>query len=261
MGRKEKSVIDTDLHAYIDGELDEAGRLRVEAYLAIYPEESKHIRKCQKINSGLHYLFDPVLNEPVPEIFRFSKNKIRYPSIFPKMLRVAAVVSFMAITGIAGWMAHDQWGGVNDARELVHLVRPAAFAHYVYSTDPHYPVEFSASKKEVLADWLSDRMHTDIKAPILSNLGFNLIGGRLLPSTNRMAAQFMYQNSDKERITVYVRRDDWNSQATEFQYRNQDGVQIFYWSDGVMGYAVTGSIHKTQLIEVAHQVHKAFSGI
>lgn len=258
---KTKAVTDADLHSYIDGELDEGGRLRVEAYLVEHPTQSAQVQHYQKINSDLHQLYDSVLNEPVPEIFRFPERKKTYPNIFPNILKVAAVAGFMVITGVGGWIAHDQWGATTNSQEYVHLVQPAAFAHYVYSTDPHYPVEFNASKKEILADWLSDRMHTDIKAPILSNLGFTLIGGRLLPSTNRMAAQFMYQNSTNERITVYVRRDDWDAQATEFKYSNQDGTKTFYWSDGTMGYAVSGNIDKTQLIAAANQVHKAFNGI
>jgi len=261
MKNTDKPVIDADLHAYIDGELDEAERLRIEAYLVDHPEESETIQKYQKINSGFHQLYDSVLNSPLPENLDSSVTKKSYPSILPNMLKVAAVASFMAITGAGGWIAHGLWSESATNQDLVHLVQPATFAHSVYSTDPHYPVEFAADKKELLADWLSQRMHTDIKAPILNNLGFELIGGRLIPSTNRMAAQFMYQNSNQERITVYVRRDDWSARATDFQYRKQDGMQIFYWSDGTMGYAVTGNINKSLLISAADKVHKTFNSI
>ena len=66
MNKDAHPVNDVDLHAYVDGELDEGRRLDVEAYLAGNPEAAEQVRQYQQINQDLHRLFDPVLNESVP---------------------------------------------------------------------------------------------------------------------------------------------------------------------------------------------------
>jgi len=143
---------------------------------------------------------------------------------------------------------------------LVNLVQPAVFAHAVYTTDDHFPVEIQAEQKDVLSNWLSERMHTSIRAPDLAGLGFDLVGGRLLPSTNRMAAQFMYQDAGGERITLYVRRIAWENQQAAFQYYEAEGVGVFYWIEGPMGYALSGSLGKKRLIAIAEAAQDSFAG-
>ena len=259
MTDQQKPVTDAELHAYLDGELGQVDRVRVEAYLAAHPGDVKRLEKYHRINSDLHRLYDPVLNEVVPERFTVPPT-VKIPmNYLPRVLRVAAVACMMLVTGLGGWLLRDRLPG-EQAPELVHLVQPAAFAHVVYSTDSQYPVEFGSGEQETLSEWLSERMHTDIRAPVLTDLGFELVGGRLLPSTNRMAAQFMYQNSVGERITLYVRREDWQGRPTAFQYVEQDGVGVFYWIDSTMGYAVSGAVGKGQLIAVAQSVNATLTG-
>ena len=250
-------VNDADLHAYVDGELDHTRILVVEAYLAKNPQAAERVRQYQQINRSLHSLFDPVLNVPVPPsmVPPATVNQVTRPY---QMLRVAAVTGIMLLSGITGWMLHARLGSGFEVPAMVHLVQPAAFAHLVYATDPRHPVEFGAEKQELLADWLSERMHTDIRAPLLIEQGFSLVGGRLLPSTDRMAAQFMYQDAAGQRITLYMRRAVWNNQESAFQYREEDGLRVFYWIDGPMGYAVSGSIGKERLIKVAESVHAVY---
>ncbi len=259
MNDQEKPVTELDLHAYLDGELDETDRLRIEAYMAEHPHASEQLRKYQQTNLDLHRLYDPVLNEPVSDAFRVPADRKTSLRFMPPVLRAAALAGIAVITGLGGWTLRGVWETTVAAPELVHLVQPAAFAHVVYSTDPDYPVEFGAEKQELLAGWLSQRMHTDIQAPELGELGFELVGGRLLPSTNRMAAQFMYQNPVGDRITVYLRREDWEGRPTVFQFAEHDGVRVFYWIDDTMGYAVSGAVDKERLITVARAVHDSFA--
>jgi anti-sigma factor RsiW len=250
-------ISDADLHAYVDGELDEHRCLEVEAYLAENPQAAERCRKYQELHQGLHSLFDPVLNETVPvSLMPGSVSRGMALRRSPQLLlQAAAVAGIMLLSGYTGWLIGAKFGAEDVSQELVHLVQPAAFAHTVYSTDPYYPVEMGADRQQVLASWLSDRMHTDMRAPLLGEEGFELVGGRLLPSTNRMAAQFMYQDKDGKRVTLYIRRGAWKNRETAFHYTQQDGLRVFYWLDGPMGYAVSGDVEKSRLMAVAHRVH------
>jgi anti-sigma factor RsiW len=260
MNKDAQPVNDVDLHAWVDGELDEDRRLDVEAYLAGNPEAAEQVRQYQQINQDLHRLFDPVLNESVPAALVpvISGSYTGYH--WRQAVRAAAWAGIVLVSGLSGWFLHGHSSDVENSAALVNLVRPAAFAHVVYSTDDQYPVEIQAEQQDVLSSWLSERMHTSIQAPDLGRLGFDLVGGRLLPSTNRMAAQFMYQNADGERITLYVRRVVWENRQTAFQYQEAEGVSVFYWIDGPMGYALSGNLGKKRLIAIAEAAQDAFAG-
>jgi anti-sigma factor RsiW len=253
------SVNNADLHAYVDGQLDENRRIEIEAYLAGNPDAAEQVRQYRQLNQDLHRLFDPVLNECVPaELVPVSTGPYTAHR-WSSAVRAAAVAGIALVSGLGGWLLNTGLSDTGGSETLVNLVQPAAYAHFVYSTDDQFPVEIQAEQQDVLSGWLSERMHTSIKAPDLGRLGFDLVGGRLLPSTNRMAAQFMYQNADGERITLYVRRVAWENQQTAFQYHEADDVGVFYWIDGPMGYALSGNLGKKRLIAIAEAAQDAFS--
>ena len=256
MNDDESVVNDADLHAYVDGELDDRRRLQVEAWLAANPKARARVSQYRQLNQDLHRLYDPILNEPLPATLVPSPGEVKSRR-WPGLLQAAALAGAMLVSGAGGWLLHDRSGAATGSAALVNLVQPALFAHSMYVSDNRYPVEIVASKREVLTGWLSERMHTDIQAPDLDGLGFELIGGRLLPSTDRMAAQFMYQDASGQRITLYVRRAVWANRESAFSYRQQEGVGVFFWVDGPLGYALSGRLDKARLVAIAKVVHSA----
>lgn len=252
---KQQQLSDHDLHAYVDGELSEQRRVEVEAWLAFHPEAAKRVRDYQSLQDRLHARFDPVLTEPVeiPLDIEHSRG--------PMFARAAGFSLLMLVSGLLGWMLKGWPDAASSAPAVADLVKPAAFAHQVYSTDNRYPVEIPALEQASLNSWLSQRMHTELWAPDLSVQGLKLIGGRLLPSTNRMAAQFMYEDGQGQRLTVYVRRITDQSGFSDFQYREQGDLRVFYWIDKAMGYAVIGEQPAERLIAVANAVHSAMKSV
>lgn len=246
------SPSDYDLHAYVDGELSARRRAEVEAWLASHPDAAARVRDYQSIQKALHGRFDSILTETatLPPVYRRER--------LPFVLRAAVLAGLMLASGVVGWSLGNRVGSDVPAVVLADLVQPAAFAHRIYSTDTRYPVEIPAIEQAALNHWVSQRMHTDLRAPDLSAKQFTFIGGRLLPSTNRMAAQFMYEDKQGERLTLYVRRITHQTGLNDFQYRELDGLQIFYWVDNAMGFAVIADLKPAQLIEVANAVQAAF---
>lgn len=97
----------------------------------------------------------------------------------------------MLIGGGLGWFAHERFSQPGLAQES--FVQQALGAHAVYVSEVRHPVEVEASEAQHLVAWLSKRLGATIQAPTLSTLGFQLLGGRLLPDDGKPAAQFMYQ--------------------------------------------------------------------
>ena len=246
----DRPIDERDLHAYVDGELDARRRLQVETWLAGHPRDAARVADYRRIRERLHRRYDPVLTESPPEAAAVPCRDAG------TLARVAAVAGLMLVSGLFGWSLR----GAPGVPVQADLVRPAAFAHRVYSTDPRRPVEIPGGDRQSLNRWVSQRMHTELRAPDLSGQGLRLIGGRLLPSTDRMAAQFMYETADGRRVTVYVRRIAAGRAGSEFHYREQDGLHVFYWMDAEMGYAVIGSEPAARLIGIAGAVRRAFDG-
>ncbi len=240
----DRPVDERDLHAYVDGELDASRRLQVEAWLAGHPGDAARVHDYRHIRERLHRRFDPVLAESPPESVAAPGARPGVPA------RRAAVAALMLVSAALGWWSR----GPAEAPVQADLVQPAAFAHRVYSTDLRRPVEIPAGERVSLDRWISQRMHTELQAPDLSRQGLRLIGGRLLPSTDRMAAQFMYEDGDGQRVTVYVRRIAGGDGSREFHYREQGDLHVLYWLDGGMGYAIIGSRPVAGLLDVAGAV-------
>jgi anti-sigma factor RsiW len=248
----EKPVQDAELHAYVDGQLSEARRLQVETHLAQHPEARKRVQRYQELNHALREHFEPVAKEPIPA------RLLQPPPVQRRFLphSVAAAAAWMLLGGVIGAALQHELIPNRLPGIEADLIRPAAFAHVVYTPEVRHPVEITADQEVHLVNWLSKRLHTDIRAPNLSELGYHLVGGRLLPSTNRMAAQFMYEDGTASRITLYVRTGNWKNHETAFRYAHADGVGVLYWIDGATGYAVSGSIEKPELLRIANTAYR-----
>jgi anti-sigma factor RsiW len=72
----------------------------------------------------------------------------------------------------------------------------------------------------------------------------------------------MYENAEKQRLTLQVRKDTRHIDAkpggggdTAFRYAIENGIGVFYWVDEDCGYALSGSLDRTQLLALARVVY------
>ncbi|HJU99520.1 MAG TPA: anti-sigma factor [Burkholderiaceae bacterium] len=135
------------------------------------------------------------------------------------------------------------------------LARSAAVAHAVYSPEQRHPVEVGADQQQHLVTWLSKRLGAPLHPPQLGALGYELIGGRLLPGQSGPVAQFMYDNGGGGRLTLYVSTEQRHNHTTAFRFAQQGKVGVFYWIDGRYGYALSGALDKAALAKLADAVY------
>ena len=241
-------ITDADLHAYVDGALTDTRRREVEAWLAVNAEAAASVRRYQEINQALHAHFDPILSEPLPPRLHVRARRVPW-------LALAASVTSLIVGGALGWSLKPQPERVLVSGIEQQLVIPAAFSHSVYAAEKLHPVEVRADQEQHLVQWLSRRLNTTIRAPNLAEQGYALVGGRLLPSTDRMAAQFMYENARGTRVTLYVRRGVWENHESGFRFAESEQTRTFYWIDGPLGYALSGDIPRTELLALSEAVY------
>ena len=97
-------------------------------------------------------------------------------------------------------------------------------------------------------------MGTEVKPPDLRALGYELIGGRLLPGDKGPVAQFMFGGAKGERLTLYVTRED-AGRETAFKFGQDGPVNVFYWVDKDFGYAISSGDGKQEMLRVAEAVY------
>lgn len=273
------NIHDEDLHAYVDGELPDEKRIEVEAYLSSNPAAFERVQAYQEQKQAIKILFSSVLNEPAPErlliaaksgppTHKATQQKQWFPAW--SLQRIAASFLLAIGSGAIGWMAHSgisasypdtsvaQVDRIIPPTQIVAaapgLAHQAAIAHVVYSPDIKRPVEVGADQEDQLVAWLSKRLNADVRPPSLSSLGFELIGGRLLPGSNGPVAQFMYHDVTGQRLTLYVSTENKTNKDTAFRFSQEGPVNVFYWIDGKFGYAISAGIDKAELARVATSV-------
>ncbi|MGN6701961.1 MAG: anti-sigma factor family protein, partial [Burkholderiaceae bacterium] len=122
--------------------------------------------------------------------------------------------------------------------------------------DVRRQVDFGAEKEDQLVCWLSKGFGAPIRPPKLGKLGYELIGGRLLPGNSGPVAQFMYHNVAGERLTLYVSTEQAQNHDTGFRFAQEGPVNVFYWIDGKFGYALSAGIDKGELARVSGAVYE-----
>lgn len=254
-------ITEADLHAFVDGRLPAARRNEVDVYLERRPEEVERLRAYAAQNAALRALFNPVLDEAVPGRLPALKQR-RW-----QWQRLVAGVAIALTSGSAGWLLHGQQasgiefaqGAAGNAKPALYaaaFAHQAAIAHVVYSPDVKRPVEIGADQEEQLVAWLSKRLGSSIRPPRLGKLGYELIGGRLLPGAQGAVAQFMYHDSTGQRLTLYVSTEQAHNKDTGFRFAQEGPVNVFYWIDGKFGYALSAGINKAELARVAAAVYE-----
>ena len=240
------------LHAFVDGQLDDADMALVETYLAENPDRAAEVADWAAQNDALRTLF-PAPDMPIdlPETAQ-AANTPRAP-----MRAIAASVAILGVGIALGWMGRGI-APQNTDLMVAGLVQEAITAHAVFTADPHRPVEVKADEEELLIRWLSNRVGEQLAAPDLSANGFDLVGGRLLSVAEGPAAQFMYENTAGTRITLFAVRSD-NSQMAEFTFKQNDETNSFYWQDDHLRYAIVGDLPRDELSKLAVRVFEAFS--
>jgi anti-sigma factor RsiW len=210
--------------------------------------------ELKTLSQGLHQLYDPVLDEPVPERLRARRGGWRVAA-----LAAGWVVVGLAAGGLAGWNLHAWRASAPAQAEVPGFVKRAAVAHAVYSPEVRHPVEVGADQEQHLVAWLSKRLGAPLRAPKLESvgLGYALVGGRLLPGENGPVAHFMYQCKEGKRLTLYVRNNAVGNNETAFRYAAEGNVKVFYWIDRKLGYAISSAdISREDLLAVADAVYR-----
>ena len=254
-----QAISEAQLHALADGVLPEAQRADIDAHLRAHPDDAARVDAWREQNRQLRALFDPVLEEAVPPSLRRATAPPAANGAWQRhAMQAAAAVVLLVAGGTGGWLLRGGNGGdsMPASASPISLARNAAIAHAVYTPEVRHPVEVGADQEAHLVQWLSKRLGSKLQPPVLSPLGYQLMGGRLLPGDgDGPVAQFMYEDGAGKRLTLYVAKERSGEQETAFRYAQEKDLGVFYWIDGQLGYALSASLPKQELGKIADAVY------
>lgn len=253
-----------ELMAYLDGELDAERTQFIEQLMQKDQALVAVVVALQTQQQALRAALDPVLDEAIPLRLLQTGKSSRY-----SLQRIAASVVWLTIGLTIGALSSGYYISHRTEQSLMQSVRPgdlpnfvrqASVAYAVFAPEVRHPVEVGSVDTKGLNTWLSKRLQRPVQAPDLSQLGFSLMGGRLLPGeTNKPAAQFMYEDLQGQRITMYLRGMAEPTAETAFRFVRQGPVNTFYWVEGDWGYALSGELSRNQLLQIAQTIHEYLS--
>jgi anti-sigma factor RsiW len=260
----ERAVSEDDLHAYVDGLLDDAERRRVETFLDENPEAKAMVLDWQAQNHDLRSAFAAYETSNSSDIQLISAAGRDEARPHRRLTLAAAAVILLVLGGVAGHYGPALFGPSLRGKPDITLAytdilpREAKNAFLIYASEVRHPVEVYANEEAHLATWLGKRLSiADLKVPNLQSLGYRLVGGRLLPVAGKAGAMFMYEDAGGQRLTVIVGRNPDN-ETTSFRFASSGDLETFYWIDNGLGYAVTGEISRAMLQKVAEECYRQF---
>lgn len=260
MNEPTSPVGEDELHAFVDAQLDPERLPAVLAWLKDQPVAAAQVLDWQAQRVQLRRLAQSMEPGPTPRAFTDIVLKASQLASRRSRWLQAAAVLLLVSAGIAGGRFWGQFDGAPESGTMVsspHFVREAVVAHAVFVPEMRHPVEVAAADEAHLVQWLSRRLGAPLKAPSLARFGYHLLGGRLLPGEGTPRAQFMFEDGQGHRVTLYVavfapgRAPD----STSFRSVRIGDEDSFYWIEDRFGYALNAKATGIDMQALAREVY------
>jgi anti-sigma factor RsiW len=238
-----------DVHLALDGELPEDERAAYETWLAANPDIKARAGRFADDIALMRNAVSGIVEEPVPDrLTRIVKEDGGKPLPRAAWWRyaAAAAVIFMA-GGVAGYLAGT--GGAPDARAEERLADSAIDAYTTYMAGQSHAVEVAGGDRAYLERWLSKRTGLKLVAPDLTQQGFELLGGRILPAERNAAALLVYKDADGDQVSIYLTADG-RTEAKGIYTTREGGPVAIYWLDDGFGCAIVTALPEHRRDEV-----------
>lgn len=250
-----RPIGEDDLEGMIDGQLDPDRRAAVQAYLNANPSVQSRVTADRAIRDELRTRLGSIAAEPIPPRLRIASIRSRRKATLQQRFGlVAACVALLTFGAGAGWEARGLVPGQTAATSLPDETADAIAAHGIFVVETAHPVEVGAAQQAHLVQWLSRRVGQKLEIPDLSAQGYELMGGRVLPSGGGAAAQFMYVDGAGSRLTLYVKADP--GEDTAFRFERAGSYSAFSWVDGGLGFAMVAAVDRSSLLRIAETTYR-----
>jgi anti-sigma factor RsiW len=246
-----------DIHMALDGELPEDDRTAYQSWLDAHPDMRARAARLFRDRDLLRSAVAGIEAEPLPARLTQLLHTSAAPADGRRLSRwwLAAAASLLLAIGLGGGYTLGASGWLRVEPQGVQLADSAIAAHNIYSAEKLHVVEVGADQKDHLQRWLSKRLDLTLVAPDLTDQGYHLIGGRLLPAGTKSAAQFMYEDPSGNRVSLYVARES-SDRETGFRFVQEGGTRAVFWLEENYGCVVAGAVPDGTLSTIADHAYR-----
>ena len=231
-------IIDSDLDAYVDGELTVARRVEVESYLSEHPAIAAKVMADLSMRGELRMaLAGEGLSAKAEtrEAARRLERGLAYGRVLSSFQRVAAVAMLMA----TGWVAHTSFGAftasevnasvpapafVDDAVRAYRAMAVQGETKLQLGSGAYNPEDIRASTAIVLPELPADWRVTD---------------ARIYPSEFGPSVEMTVDAGKGGQLSLFAVRPG-NFAVQKVSHATRDNVQAAYWQIGEVAYALIG---------------------
>lgn len=237
---------ETDLHAFIDGELDAERASELECKISNDPALAARVTAFRSDMSRLKETYRPLIERPVPKEWLALVHGSRLapgPSIpWQGWLGIAAAILILfggVFATYYGLRPSNNVGIIAEALDArSNASRPAASIAIKSDSD--------VAKQIVLLRGIAD---TRLKVPDLSKMGYRLTALRLYASgQSGKAAELQYRDRKNRLFTLFLRRSDGPPKFDQFE---RNGLRVCLWQDDVLSTVMAGDISTAEMQRLA----------
>lgn len=233
--------LEFELHAYVDGDLDEDTMARVEKYLRGNAEAAARVREYLEQKNTLRKLArsaDPMTDSPrIDELRRRLAQRLRPARRWgwQRSLIVAAMF-------VAGWTGHML---IQPLLDGPGFTEEAVQAHILTTVDPGEVLPIS---QERLAR-LFVRVGSNRRLPNLAAFGFEPIGAELVPSDEGILLHVPYRDQRGTTISYFLLHAREVAEVPR-HILHRDGVTLAYWQHQNERYAVAAPLGDDEVARI-----------
>ncbi len=225
---------EADIHAYVDGRLDEAARQAVELYLARHPERAAEIeawRKDAQLLRAAAGAWPDLPDNPSldPRRVRAERNR----RLQTRWAMAAMLVLSLGLGGLGGWQVHG-W----QTRAANPPMGDAMAAYRLVAADHAARLDIASDSGDVLQTWVNGHFDHPVRLPDLSGSGYRPVGGRLFVTDREVAAMVLYEDAQHHAISFYVRPPGPLHPRLAQGQRREGGLLAQYASDRAHTFAL-----------------------
>lgn len=166
------------------------------------------------------------VDEPVPSAIFDSIESGSAKRVTLIAMLIGALVTGAAITTIFNKITEVGSDVITSQLSTLDL---AISAHNAYATDLVHPVQVNATDLEHLQSWLSYRVGNELSLIPLNDAGFTLLGASVLPDGATSSSIAIYENAQKERISVSTRYFTGSHGKSDVNADKVNGLNALSW--------------------------------
>lgn len=225
---------EAEIHAYVDGRLDEAACARVQAWLAHHPDRDEEVRAWQRDVQQLRAAQGTLPASAIPPELDPAVIRAQHRQrVRTRFALAAMLVLSLGVGGIGGWQVRSL-----SAPLAVAPMADALQAYRMFALDRHAQMDVTQRDEGDLQAWLDRHFQHAARLPNLADAGFHPIGGRLLATDSGPAAIVLYEDAQGGAIGFYIRPPAHHADVLPRGQRREGKLATAYWSGGGYNYAL-----------------------